>query len=41
MERAPRAQVGMWWWYQAGLDLERSRDTVEAATEADMGGMEN
>ena len=37
LERAPGAQVGMWWWYQAGLDLAGVRVPAAATAEGDEG----
>ena len=28
LERAPGVRVGMWWWEQAGLDLDEAREAA-------------
>ena len=40
VERKWGARVGMWWWEQAGIDLEGSMETAVAAAEADEDGLE-
>ena len=37
LERALGVRVGMRWWEQEGLNLEREREAVEAAAERDGG----
>ena len=37
LERAPRAQVGMWWWDQAGINMAATRELAAAVAENDRG----
>ena len=34
-ERAPGARVGMWWWYQADINLVGAREVAAAEEEAE------
>ena len=38
-ERKQGAQVGIWWWTQAGIDLEGAMETAAMAADADEYGM--
>ena len=36
-ERSPEGQVGMWWWYQVGINMMGAREVAAAAAGKDGG----